>query len=222
MKTNLDNFRLPVRARAVTLTLGLALAPLLAACGEDATTAGTPRERAIAEVKTYVSTNLDALVVAAKAIQTAAPSPDADGWDATRDAAAVQSMRQAWRQARVAYERVEGAVAVLFPELDVATDARFPSPVEVAAYYVVSEALTNAAKHADASYASVSLTEQDGVIHLSVRDDGVGGADPGGGSGLIGLRDRVEALGGTVEIKSPQGTGTTLLVTLPVNGSRGT
>jgi signal transduction histidine kinase len=87
---------------------------------------------------------------------------------------------------------------------------------------VVSEALTNAAKHADASYASVSLTEQDGVIHLSVRDDGVGGADPGGGSGLIGLRDRVEALGGTVEIKSPQGTGTTLLVTLPVNGSRGT
>ncbi len=107
-------------------------------------------------------------------------------------------------------------------ELDLATDARFPSPVEVAAYYVVSEALTNAAKHADASYASVSLTEQDGVIHLSVRDDGVGGADPGGGSGLIGLRDRVEALGGTVEIKSPQGTGTAVLVTLPVNGSRGT
>jgi signal transduction histidine kinase len=107
-------------------------------------------------------------------------------------------------------------------ELDLATDARFPSPVEVAAYYVVSEALTNAAKHADASYASVSLTEQDGVIHLSVRDDGVGGADPGGGSGLIGLRDRVEALGGTVEVKSPHGTGTTLLVTLPVNGSRGT
>jgi signal transduction histidine kinase len=55
-----------------------------------------------------------------------------------------------------------------------------------------------------------------------VRDDGVGGADPGGGSGLIGLRDRVEALGGTVEVKSPHGTGTTLLVTLPVNGSRGT
>jgi signal transduction histidine kinase len=107
-------------------------------------------------------------------------------------------------------------------ELDIATDTRFPPPVEVAAYYVVSEALTNAAKHADASHVDVSLDEQDGVVHLSVRDDGLGGADPQGGSGLIGLRDRVEALGGRIEVKSPPGGGTTVQVTLPISGSRGT
>ncbi len=106
--------------------------------------------------------------------------------------------------------------ATLPVELDIATDQRFPQPVEVAAYYVVSEALTNAAKHSDASYVGVSVSERDGVLHLSIGDDGVGGADPLGGSGLIGLRDRVEALGGTIGIKSPPGTGTTVQVTLPV------
>jgi GAF domain-containing protein len=106
--------------------------------------------------------------------------------------------------------------ATLPVELDIATDQRFPQPVEVAAYYVVSEALTNAAKHSDASYVGVSVSERDGVLHLSIGDDGVGGADPLGGSGLIGLRDRVEALGGTIGIKSPPGTGTTVQVTLPL------
>jgi signal transduction histidine kinase len=106
--------------------------------------------------------------------------------------------------------------ATLPVELDIATDQRFPQPVEVAAYYVVSEALTNAAKHSDASYVGVSVSERDGVLHLSIGDDGVGGADPLGGSGLIGLRDRVEALGGTIGITSPPGTGTTVQVTLPV------
>jgi signal transduction histidine kinase len=100
-------------------------------------------------------------------------------------------------------------------ELDLATDARFPRPVEGAAYYVASEALTNAAKHADASCVNVTLAERDGALHLSVRDNGVGGAEPQRGSGLIGLRDRVEALGGTIEVMSPQGAGTTVLVTLP-------
>jgi signal transduction histidine kinase len=106
--------------------------------------------------------------------------------------------------------------ATLPVELDIATDQRFPQPVEVAAYYVVSEALTNAAKHSDASYASVSVSERDDVLHLSICDDGVGGADPLGGSGLIGLRDRVEALGGTIGITSPPGAGTTVQVTLPL------
>ena len=112
--------------------------------------------------------------------------------------------------------------------LDVLSDRRFPEPIEVAAYYVVSEALTNAAKHAGASDVGICLTEEDGALHLSVRDDGVGGADPQRGSGLIGLRDRVEALGGTILVESPQGAGTTMLVTLPitpepasVNDSRG-
>jgi signal transduction histidine kinase len=80
----------------------------------------------------------------------------------------------------------------------------------------VSEALTNAAKHAHASYVRVTLTATDQEVHLTVRDDGIGGANPGCGSGLIGLRDRVEALEGTVEIKSPPGGGTTLRVCVPV------
>jgi signal transduction histidine kinase len=101
-------------------------------------------------------------------------------------------------------------------ELAIATDARFPELVEVAAYYVVSESLTNAVKHANASHVEVSLVARDGALQLSVRDDGVGGADPQGGSGLIGLRDRVEALGGRIAVESPRGAGTNVLVTLPV------
>jgi GAF domain-containing protein len=104
-------------------------------------------------------------------------------------------------------------------ELDIATDGRFPELVEVAAYYVVSESLTNAVKHAEASYVTVSLAAADGLLRLSVRDDGVGGADPRGGSGLIGLRDRVEALGGRIAVESPRGAGTSVLVTLPVDPS---
>jgi GAF domain-containing protein len=103
-------------------------------------------------------------------------------------------------------------------ELDVATDARYPEPVEVAAYYVLSEALTNAAKHAAATHVAVSLAEREGTLRLSVRDDGAGGADPRGGSGLIGLRDRVEALGGAIEVESPVGAGTTVAVTFPLDG----
>ena len=106
-------------------------------------------------------------------------------------------------------------------ELHIATDARFAEPVEVAAYYVVSESLTNAVKHAQASYVAVSIVERDGVLQLSVRDDGVGGADPQGGSGLIGLQDRVEALGGTIEVESPKGAGTRVAVSLPVLDGRG-
>jgi signal transduction histidine kinase len=100
-------------------------------------------------------------------------------------------------------------------ELDVSTTGRLPDHVEVAAYYVVSEALTNAVKHADASHVSVEVGELDGSVVLSIRDDGMGGADPRRGSGLIGLRDRVEALGGTLELSSPAGAGTTLHVTFP-------
>jgi len=101
-------------------------------------------------------------------------------------------------------------------ELEVDVQARLPEPVEVAAYYVVSEALANAAKHAHASVAQVEAQARDGLLHLSVRDDGVGGAAPGGGSGLVGLADRVEALGGTMEVHSPAGQGTSLQIDLPI------
>ena len=81
-------------------------------------------------------------------------------------------------------------------ELDVQAEARLPEPVEVAAYYVVSEALTNAAKHARASVVHVDVQASDHVLRVAVSDDGVGGADPVGGSGLLGLKDRAEAIGG--------------------------
>jgi signal transduction histidine kinase len=100
-------------------------------------------------------------------------------------------------------------------DLDVMTGARFPEPVEIAAYYVASEALANAMKHAQASRVEVSLAARDGGLLLSVRDDGVGGADPGRGSGLAGLADRVEALGGSIRVHSPVGAGTHITVELP-------
>jgi signal transduction histidine kinase len=101
-------------------------------------------------------------------------------------------------------------------ELDITADTRFPEPVEVAAYYVASEALANATKHAQASRVEVFLATRNDKLLLSIRDDGVGGADPARGSGLVGLSDRVQALGGTVSVHSPAGAGTRLLVDLPV------
>ncbi|WP_343972884.1 GAF domain-containing sensor histidine kinase [Pseudonocardia aurantiaca] len=101
-------------------------------------------------------------------------------------------------------------------ELDIRTDTRAAPPIEVAAYYVVSEALTNTTKHARASYAHVIVEQRDAMLCLSIRDDGIGGADPAGGSGLIGLRDRVHALGGAIEVSSPTGEGTAIVVELPL------
>jgi PAS domain S-box-containing protein len=100
--------------------------------------------------------------------------------------------------------------------LDVTTKRRLAEPIEAAAYFVASEALANATKHAQASRIDVSLAPRDGVLLLSIRDDGVGGADSGQGSGLVGLHDRVEALGGTIRIESPPGAGTLLVVALPL------
>ena len=101
-------------------------------------------------------------------------------------------------------------------QINVHADARLPERVEVAAYYVVSEALTNAAKHAHASVVHVSAQTAHQVLHLHVRDDGTGGADPVRGSGIIGLKDRVEALGGTIIVDSPAGAGTSLHAELPL------
>jgi signal transduction histidine kinase len=101
-------------------------------------------------------------------------------------------------------------------ELTVGEEERLPEQVEVAVYYVVAEALANVAKHARAEAASVDLHRSDGALRLRIRDDGVGGADPARGSGLVGLSDRVEALGGTVAVESPSGNGTHLEVMLPI------
>jgi signal transduction histidine kinase len=96
-------------------------------------------------------------------------------------------------------------------------DQRLPEPIEVAAYYVVSEGLTNATKHANATRTDVEAAVRGNSLRLSIRDDGVGGANPARGSGLIGLRDRVEALGGSVELNSPSGQGTHITVLFPLD-----
>jgi PAS domain S-box-containing protein len=101
-------------------------------------------------------------------------------------------------------------------ELQVQIDEPLSDEVEVAAYYVAAEALTNAAKHARASLVHMDVTTGDGTVTLMLRDDGIGGADPGKGSGLLGLQDRVEALGGAIKIVSSAGSGTCVVVTLPV------
>jgi signal transduction histidine kinase len=103
-------------------------------------------------------------------------------------------------------------------ELALHAERRLPERVEVAAYYVAAEALTNAAKHAQASVVKVELDAHDAILQLAIRDDGLGGADPSRGSGLVGLSDRIEAVGGTLEVTSPTGGGTTLLIELPLEG----
>lgn len=109
------------------IVLGSCLVFSLAACGP----AKDPRTEATLAVKSDIDTQLNALHAAAVALQAAAPAPDADGWNATADAAAVASMKAEWKKARIAYERVEGAIAVLFGELDAATDERYDGFVEV-------------------------------------------------------------------------------------------
>ncbi|WP_345138451.1 GAF domain-containing sensor histidine kinase [Dactylosporangium darangshiense] len=104
-------------------------------------------------------------------------------------------------------------------DLEVRTEGRLPEGVEVSAYYVVAEALTNATKHAHASAATVAVDTVDDVLRISVRDDGVGGADFTRGTGLVGLKDRVEALGGRMSLDSPSGAGTTLRAEIPLTGA---
>jgi PAS domain S-box-containing protein len=101
-------------------------------------------------------------------------------------------------------------------DLDLRVDQRLPDSVEVGAYYVVAEALTNAAKHARASVVEVCAQATGTNLRLVIRDDGIGGAAPGKGSGLTGLVDRVEALGGKMTIQSQPGSGTSLLVNIPI------
>jgi signal transduction histidine kinase len=102
-------------------------------------------------------------------------------------------------------------------DLHAAIKQPLPDSVEVAAYYVVAEALTNAAKHAQASQVAVHAETTLAQLDLSIRDDGIGGANSSNGSGLTGLKDRVEALGGQMHIDSRLGTGTSLRITIPID-----
>jgi signal transduction histidine kinase len=100
-------------------------------------------------------------------------------------------------------------------QLTVDLDGRLPEPVEVAAYYLVSESLTNVARYANASGVTVEVTRPDGALVVEVVDDGVGGANTEGGSGLRGLADRIEALDGRLRVWSPSGGGTRIRAEIP-------
>ena len=100
--------------------------------------------------------------------------------------------------------------------LGMRAEGRLPEHVEISAYYVVAEALTNAARHARASAVSVEIETAGDVLRVAVRDDGVGGAGFAGGTGLVGLKDRVEAIGGRIFLDSPPGAGTSLRAEIPL------
>ena len=104
-------------------------------------------------------------------------------------------------------------------DLQLRADERLPDQVEVSAYYVVAEALTNAAKHSSASAVSVEVEVAGEVLRVTVRDDGAGGADLARGTGLVGLKDRVEALGGRIFLNSWPGAGTSLQAEFPLTAT---
>ncbi|MFO0722454.1 MAG: EfeM/EfeO family lipoprotein [Myxococcota bacterium] len=110
-------------------TQALFFALVFAGCGADPE---APKDHAIRTVKSYIAANLEGLVSAAAELETLAPAPDADGWNAAQDAAPLEAMRGAWKRARSSYEHIEGAIAVLFPELDVSTDERYDGFVSAA------------------------------------------------------------------------------------------
>jgi signal transduction histidine kinase len=103
-------------------------------------------------------------------------------------------------------------------ELQLDEDERLPEPIKAAAYYIVTEALTNVARYANANAASVQVTREHEMLRVDVEDDGIGGAAISAGSGLQGLRDRVEAIGGWLDLQSPPGGGTHLTARLPLLG----
>jgi signal transduction histidine kinase len=117
--------------------------------------------------------------------------------------------------------RALGRRSIIPVNVEVRIDGRLPEPIEVGAYYVVAETLTNAAKHAGASIVEVDAEASDGTLRIRVRDDGVGGADAKRGTGLIGLKDRIEGLNGTFALHSPAGGGTTVSCELSVHADDG-
>jgi signal transduction histidine kinase len=176
------------------ISLGLEIATL-----ETGLPDGDPLKGQLAEVRDRLRVGLDALVEIARGIHPAI----------LRRGGLAPALGALARSSKV-------PVA-----LDAHIEAQIPEEVEVAAYYVVAEALTNVAKHARASCVQIDVRTDDQALNLVVHDDGVGGAALGDGSGLVGLQDRVEALGGRITVDSPPGRGTSVVIALPHASSPG-
>jgi signal transduction histidine kinase len=171
---------------------------------------------------------LVALGLQVRAAELSVPAAETElKWELTRVAEGLKDVLQDVREisrgihpAILSERGLEPAVKALARRspvpvnLTVRVAGRLADRVELGAYYIVSEALANVAKHANAEMVMVWVEAGRGVLTLSVRDDGVGGADPYG-SGLTGLRERAEALGGTLTLTSPPGRGTSVEVRLP-------
>jgi PAS domain S-box-containing protein len=210
-------------------------AELLASRSRIVTTADQTRRRIERDLHDGAQQRLVTLTMKLRALEALTPEAEALSSDVEEIAAGLEDVLEDLRETARGLHPVILSRGGLAPalkalgrrspvpvELDVRTQGRLPEPVEVAAYYVVAEALTNAAKHARASFVSVEADVSDGDLHVSVHDDGVGGANPARGSGLVGLADRVEALGGKLTLHSPPTGGTTLHIDLPLSGSRST
>ncbi len=165
----------------------------------------------------------------ARARPAGAPRDDADAEPLIAEALGhVQEANEELRElahgilpADLARGGLRGGVDAVVERLDLAVKVdlpheRFPAEIEASAYFIVAEALTNIVKHAHARSAEVSASVHDGTLELEVRDDGIGGADPVG-HGLVGMNDRVTALGGRLSVHSPAGGGTVLTATLPIS-----
>jgi signal transduction histidine kinase len=227
------------RLAAFSELVGTALAnaesqtALTASRARIVTAADTARRRIERDLHDGAQQRLVALALQLRGSEQASPRPSADALAAEMGVAAeaiaevLDELREIARGLHPAI-LAEGGLGLavktlagrsIVPvrlDLGLGLGRRLPEPVELAAYYVINEALTNAARHARASEVHIQLAVPDAVVRLAIRDDGIGGADAVLGSGLTGLRDRIEALGGTFAVTSPAGGGTTLLATIPV------
>jgi signal transduction histidine kinase len=227
----LDAVTLIAGQLAVSLDNAHLYAQLTASRARIVTAADTARRRIERDLHDGVQQHLVSLTLQARAAQAALPPGAAEavgqlGHIASELAAVLDEVREIARGVHPAVLAVGGLGPALKAlarrsavpvRLDDRMPRRLPEPAELAAYYAVAEALTNTAKHAQATAVHIRAEGVGDTLQVEVRDDGRGGATVGRGTGLIGLTDRIEALGGTLTLTSPPGVGTTITITLPLD-----
>jgi signal transduction histidine kinase len=235
----LDAVRLIAGQLAVSLDNAQLYAELTASRARIVAAADHARQRIERDLHDGAQQRLVSLALRLRAAQAALP-PDSDKLAAQLDSlvdeatSTLDELRELTRGIHPMLLVEAGLAAALDAlarrstvpvELTVAVEGRLPEQVEIAAYYVVSEALTNTAKHAAASLVQIQVDtiqgERTDTLRVQVRDDGRGGATLAGGTGLLGLKDRAEALGGRILLDSPPDTGTTLRLELPLTTTDG-